>query len=227
MLLAARNLLTCIEVIAWNCMCLNRIRDPPGTIADQFLTEAAVQLDIPMKESDLTQPKEEGCRRCRVSEVSSFKNKNLLPWDPLSCRGTWSNDLLGGLCALCWAAQWPGPILSWHEDERVKIPKHPKPKVIMWYGGSIRTNLFEIRWSLIAFYVGMSRNLGRNIASFILFWEFFLSLDSLDLHSLDAGNAALWCSSFPNISILSHWIVRSTIEVRTTFSKSSSTACNM
>ena len=39
-------------------MCLNRIRDPPGTIADQFLTEAAVQLDIPMKESDLTQPKE-------------------------------------------------------------------------------------------------------------------------------------------------------------------------
>lgn len=44
---------------------------------------------------------------------------------------------------------------------------------------------------MIAFYVGMSRNLGRNIASFMLFWEFFLSLDSLDLHSLDAGNAAL------------------------------------
>lgn len=53
-------------------MCLNRIRDPPGTIADQFLTEAAVQLDIPMKESDLTQPKEEGCRRCRLLKTKIF-----------------------------------------------------------------------------------------------------------------------------------------------------------
>ena len=114
MLLVARNLLTCIELIARSCMCLNRIRDPPGASADQFLTEAAVQLDIPMKESDLIQPKEVGCH--------VFKTKICCQTYRAAKEPDRTTYLVG---FVPFAEQLNGRVQS---SERVKLPK---PEIII------------------------------------------------------------------------------------------------